>query len=1031
MNVFKKVVALVCALAVMGAMTSPVAIAKMFIEADGVQPIGGANGTADLPVTLVDEEKPMSGKCGENLTWVLDDKGTLTISGTGDMFDFDIARLFTNFSPWAYRDDIKSVLIETGVTSVGNYAFQYCASLASVTLSNSITRIGKDAFLRCTSLSSIVIPDSVASIGDEAFAICAELDSIVIPESVASIGNAVFDGCTKLAEINVDRNNGNYCSVNGVLFNKTKTMLIGYPCGNKSTSYIVPDGVVCINRAAFGNCVNLISITLPNSVTNIGDWAFYLCTSLTSIALPSSITSIGTGICSNCTNLTSVTLSNSITSIGRRSFTFCSNLKDVYYSGTKDEWEKISLVSSNDSLINATIHYNSTGSVDIGESIGEKFSFNGHTYQMFKLKNLTSGDVISYCKKIGGYMAHINDAEENEFLKELICNNNVKYAYFGYTDENTEGKWRWIDGKTSQYTNWAAGEPNNEYGQEHYALINQKGYWNDGKFENDASNSGVVIICEFNTNANVDVEDDIDTSDISSDSDSGGSNSDYSNSNSSSNNSENNDNSSVPQTDTNSNNTTKDDVSDNANPSSNIITVPFKERNVDFYWNDDLFSGSAFEYNNDLAIASLALSGIAENFSPSDIKKVLEKMKFENIESFNYFSDNDNLKPAFVIGSKKIKIDDQEKDLISITIRGTTVDSSNLNDLATDILGGTVGFIPPVQEVNDGFSNYWTKYFSYSNKDNVILWISGHSLGGAVSSSLGAKINDQGLFKSDNIFTYSFAPPSYISHASIIKQYKNIFEVINDLDPVPDLGGPMSKHSGVTRIFDPFKAYDYANYYKEYTQKEFVPYFSRFPSFDYHACLAYMAFLKSGGAPTSLSRKNRYFISICCPVDVEVYDSDGKLLSRVTNNVCDENVTSDNVICIINGDKKYFIISTDAECQMKLTSTGSGTMEYSVQKLKSADDVVTADDFITYETVELEDGKMFYSEISNNDDIAEVNLYVVDSETNKPVKSVGLDGKETNLVKESHIWLYIVGSVIVVTMIVIFMIILRKKHKKQ
>ena len=128
-----------------------------------------------------------SGTCGDNLTWTLDNKGNLTISGTGDMYDYHYGDV-----PWP-RESICSVSIGYSVTSIGDYAFSGCSSLTSVTIPNSVTSIGYAAFGDCSSLTSITIPNSVTSIGDFAFARCTSLTSITIPNSVTSIGIAAFD----------------------------------------------------------------------------------------------------------------------------------------------------------------------------------------------------------------------------------------------------------------------------------------------------------------------------------------------------------------------------------------------------------------------------------------------------------------------------------------------------------------------------------------------------------------------------------------------------------------------------------------------------------------------------------------------------------------------------------------------------------------------------------------------------------------------------------------------------------------------
>ena len=290
---------------------------------------------------------------------------------------------------------LTSVAIPDGVTSIGNYAFEHCSSLTSVAIPDSVTSIGWYTFSDCSSLTSITIPESVTSInwgafyncdsltsvyisdiadwcgisfdsnplwcganlylngklvtnlvipagvtsiGYGTFMYCGSLTSIAIPNSVTSIGvyafkgcsgltsvtignsvtsidDSAFNGCDKLTQINVDKVNTVYSSVNGVLFNKDKTELIRYPKGKADTSYVILSGV-----------------------TSIGDYAFFECSSLTSVTIPDSVTSIGDG-----------------------AFGWSDHLEDVYYSGTQEQWEKISISNDgNYSLTSATIHYGSS-----------------------------------------------------------------------------------------------------------------------------------------------------------------------------------------------------------------------------------------------------------------------------------------------------------------------------------------------------------------------------------------------------------------------------------------------------------------------------------------------------------------------------------------------------------------------------------------------------------------------------------------------------------------------------------------------
>lgn len=138
----------------------------------------------------------------------------------------------------------------------------------TVTIPDGVTSIGKDAFGGCDALKSITIPDSVISIGDKVFAGCTTLENITIPNGVINIENYAFAGCNSLQSINVSEGNSNYLSCGGVLFDKSKSVLIKYPEGEKDTSYIIPDGVTSIGDFAFMYCISLKSITIPETVTS-------------------------------------------------------------------------------------------------------------------------------------------------------------------------------------------------------------------------------------------------------------------------------------------------------------------------------------------------------------------------------------------------------------------------------------------------------------------------------------------------------------------------------------------------------------------------------------------------------------------------------------------------------------------------------------------------------------------------------------------------------------------------------------------
>ena len=189
-----------------------------------------------------------------------------------------------------YQNSVQKIEIGNGITSVGDYAFRSCYSLASITIPDSLTNIGASAFDSCYSLASITIPDSLTNIGDSAFNYCYSLASITIPDSLTNIGDSAFNSCLSLASITI------------------------------------PDGVTSIGTYAFRGCNSLASITIPDGVTSVGDYALRSCVSLASITIPDGVTSIGTYAFGFCYSLASITIPDSVTSVGDSAFRSCVSL---------------------------------------------------------------------------------------------------------------------------------------------------------------------------------------------------------------------------------------------------------------------------------------------------------------------------------------------------------------------------------------------------------------------------------------------------------------------------------------------------------------------------------------------------------------------------------------------------------------------------------------------------------------------------------------------------------------------------------
>ena len=291
-----------------------------------------------------------SGNCGANganVTWKLTSDGTLTISGTGKMADYNYS------APWYdTRSQVKTVIIEHGVTSIVDMAFSYCDSLTSVTIPNSVTSIERGTFYNCSSLTSVTIPNSVTSIGWDAFMDCESLTD-------------VYYGGYGIDWLAMD-NHGLIPDSATVHF---KGDLYGKgACGTNVNWVMTGDGTLTIsgkgrisnydysNRAPWDECRAYIKcVVIKPGVRGIGDYAFFECSSLTSVTIPDSVTSIEDCAFENCSSLISVTIPNSVTRIGDWAFSYCSSLTDVYYGGYGLDW--LAMDDHGDIPDSATVHF--------------------------------------------------------------------------------------------------------------------------------------------------------------------------------------------------------------------------------------------------------------------------------------------------------------------------------------------------------------------------------------------------------------------------------------------------------------------------------------------------------------------------------------------------------------------------------------------------------------------------------------------------------------------------------------------------
>ena len=397
-----------------------------------------------------------SGTCGGNLTWSLNSAGVLTISGTGSMSGYALERVTgedgavfeRTKAPWAQHDTVlTSVTIDSGVTSIGRYAFSGCRALEGATIPDSVTSIGYEAFYNCPALKSITIPNSITSIGNSAFCFCTALESVTIPDTVTSIGYNAFNGCLALESVVLPDDitsigdsafgNGNWytlalCKKNTATAATLAAMSIPYAfldgtdeesliseSVNASLSFTVDKRTRTMTVQADGDMMSFASVNAPwleyaaiisrvvilPGCTSVGDSAFKNCYNFKSVTLPDGVRSIGNSAFSNCWNLAQINLPNGVETIDSSAFSQCYSLPSItlpdsvtsigeaaFYSC--QSLESI-LIPDSVTSIGSSAFYGCAflKTAVIGEGLVEipPYAF----YGCFSLKTVSIGDVVS------------------------------------------------------------------------------------------------------------------------------------------------------------------------------------------------------------------------------------------------------------------------------------------------------------------------------------------------------------------------------------------------------------------------------------------------------------------------------------------------------------------------------------------------------------------------------------------------------------------------------------------------------------
>ena len=317
-----------------------------------------------------------SGACGKNLTWSLSSTGTLTISGKGAMAEYSNGNM-----PWiAYKNQIKSVVLAKGITSIAYLSFSGYTKLTSVQIPDSVTDIGASAFDNCTALSDMTLPKNLKTLGWLAFAGCSSLKTLTMPASLTEGGGSAFSKCTGLKEVYFEKGSK---AVKSMQF-------LGCTSLEK---VVLPAGLERIGTEAFTGCTSLKSLSIPASVAEIGMYPASACTSLQEITvasgnrhytsqngalytkdmkkliqypggrtggvvIPQGVETLGLNSIS-CLGMTSILLPVSLKLIASGAFNGCDHLTDVYYAGTKAQWALVDKnASMNEALNQAKMHYN-------------------------------------------------------------------------------------------------------------------------------------------------------------------------------------------------------------------------------------------------------------------------------------------------------------------------------------------------------------------------------------------------------------------------------------------------------------------------------------------------------------------------------------------------------------------------------------------------------------------------------------------------------------------------------------------------
>ena len=236
---------------------------------------------------------------------------------------------------------LTSIEIPDGVVVIGDHAFSNCRYLTSVVIPDSVTELGASAFEDCISLTTITLAGDFPAIRENAFLNCSDLTSVVIPEGVTSIGENAFKNCASLTSVTVT---GGLKDIEYGAFKDCSAL----------TSMTIPDSVTHIGANAFEGCTGLAQ---EDGVTYVGNWIVACDESVAEVVCREGTIGIANGAFEDCFYMKTITIPTSLDFIGDSAF-YAYRVKDIYYAGSEKQWRRIRIGQFNNTLSNATFHYN-------------------------------------------------------------------------------------------------------------------------------------------------------------------------------------------------------------------------------------------------------------------------------------------------------------------------------------------------------------------------------------------------------------------------------------------------------------------------------------------------------------------------------------------------------------------------------------------------------------------------------------------------------------------------------------------------